>query len=356
MTKKNEQPKSGASDMPVLLQPDNHNKKYDALFVEIDSGQIKLPMFQREFVWEKDQSAKLIDSILKGFPIGTFIFWKTREELRSYREVGNHTLPETPKGDYAQYILDGQQRITSLYAIRKGIRISKDGKEIDYRDIFVCLDHDSENDEQIVVTDQLEGKKYLSVHRLLTSRLTDLLAEFPEEDMLEKIEIYKNKLTNYDFSTITIKDYPIEVACDVFSRINTGGKALTVFEIMVAKTYDEAKKFDLAEQFELLRDGSDDEKECLTTAKFETLPESTIMQCVAAIILKAVRSRDILKIRRDVFIENWEPMRAALFMAIDFVRSELRVPVSHLVPYPALLIPLTYFLTRRAIKNPPTSK
>jgi len=64
-----------------------------------------------EFVWEKEQSSKLIDSILKGFPIGTFIFWKTKEELRSYKEVGNHKLPETDKGDYVQYILDGQQRI-----------------------------------------------------------------------------------------------------------------------------------------------------------------------------------------------------------------------------------------------------
>ncbi|WP_289240825.1 DUF262 domain-containing protein [Delftia sp.] len=58
----------------VLLRPENANKKYEALFLEIDSGQIKLPMFQREFVWDKEQSAKLIDSILKGYPIGTFIF------------------------------------------------------------------------------------------------------------------------------------------------------------------------------------------------------------------------------------------------------------------------------------------
>jgi hypothetical protein len=69
------------------------------------------------------------------------------------------------------------------------------------------------------------------------------------------------KLTNYDFSTITIKDYPIDVACEVFSRINTRGKVLTVFEIMVAKTYDEAQGFDLAERYEVLRDGTDDEKE-----------------------------------------------------------------------------------------------
>lgn len=340
-----------ASDKPVLLQPDNHNKKYEALFVEIDSGQIKLPMFQREFVWEKEQSAKLIDSILKGFPIGTFIFWKTKEELRSYKEVGNHKLPDTDKGDYVQYILDGQQRITSLYAIRKGIRITKDGKEVDYRDIFINLDHDPENDEQIVVTEKIAGKQYVSVHDVLSKPLGTFYKTLSPEQA-ELVETHKYKLTNYDFSTITIKDYPIEVACEVFSRINTGGKSLTVFEIMVAKTYDEAKKFDLAEKYELLRDGSDDDKQCLVSAKFETLPESIIMQCVAAITLRAVRSKDILKIRRDAFIEKWEPMKASLFMAIDFIRSELRVPVSQLVPYPALVVPLVYFFHANGNKKP----
>lgn len=93
----------------------------------------------------------------------------------------------------------------------------------------------------------------------------------------------------------------------------------------------------------MLRDGSDEEKECLTAAKFDTIPESIIMQCVAAITLRTVRSRDILKIRRETFINNWEMIKTALFMAIDFIRSELRVPVSQLVPYPALLVPLTYF-------------
>jgi hypothetical protein len=326
----------------ILLQPDNHNKKYEALFVEIDGGQIKLPRFQREFVWDKEQSAKLIDSILKGFPIGTFIFWKTKEELRSYKEVGNHKLPETPKGDYAQYILDGQQRITSLYAIRKGIRITKDGKEIDYKDIFIDLDYDPDNDEQIVVTEQMNGRQYVSVHDVLSKPLGSFYKALRHEQA-DLIQAYRNTLTTYDFSTITIKDYPIEVACEVFSRINTGGKVLTVFEIMVAKTYHEAQGFDLADRYETLRDGSDDEKECLAAAKFETLPASIIMQCVAAITLKAVRSRDILKIKRDTFITNWEPMKTALFMAIDFIRSELRVPVSQLVPYPATVVPLTYF-------------
>ena len=355
----NDTPKSPtaiAANPPGLLQPDNHNKKYESLFVEIDTGQIKLPMFQREFVWAKEQSAKLIDSILKGFPIGTFIFWKTKEELRSYKDVGNHRLPDTPDGDYVQYILDGQQRITSLYAIRKGIRIRKDGVEIDYKDIFINLDYDPINDEQIAVTERLEKKRYVPVHRVLTCAITDLEDDFPDRQTRKQIETYKNKLTTYDFSTITIKDYPIEIACEVFTRINTGGKTLTVFEIMVAKTYDEKKNFDLAERFEVLRDGSDDEKQCLTAAKFETIPESIVMQCVSAITVRAVRSRDILRIRRERFIEHWEPMKASLFTAIDFIRSELRVPVSQLVPYPAILVSLTYFFHKSANKKPSIGK
>ncbi|NHQ85698.1 DUF262 domain-containing protein [Iodobacter sp. HSC-16F04] len=333
------------AEIHTLLQPENHNKKYESLFVEIDSGQIKLPMFQREFVWEKEQSAKLIDSILKGFPIGTFIFWKTREELRSYKEVGNHTLPETPKNDYVQYILDGQQRITSLYAIRKGIRITKDGKEIDYQDIFINLNGKLDDDEPIVTTEipqDAEQGRYVSVHKLLTKNISDFFGSIPIE-VIPLIEFYKGRLVNYDFSTITIKDYPIEIACEVFSRINTGGKALTVFEIMVAKTYDEAKGFNLADKYDVLRDGSDEDKKCLALTKFETIPNSLIMQCVAAICKRAIRGRDILKIKREDFIAHWVPMTESLFSAIDFIRSELRVPVSHLLPYPALLIPITYF-------------
>ncbi len=147
-------------------------------------------------------------------------------------------MPETPKGDYVQYILDGQQRITSLYAIRKGIRITKDGVEIDYKDIHIDLDYNSGTDEQICVAERQEGKRSVSVHRVLTSAVTDLEDDFPTGDP-KLIEQYKARLTGYDFPSITIKDYPIEIACEVFSRINTGGRPLTVFEIMVAKTYDE---------------------------------------------------------------------------------------------------------------------
>jgi len=338
-------------ELTVLLRPENANKKYEALFLEIDSGQIKLPMFQREFVWDKEQSAKLIDSILKGYPIGTFIFWKTREALRSVKDIGNHSLPETPRGDYAQYILDGQQRITSLYAIRKGLRISKDGKEINYRDIYVNLDYDPLNDEQIVTSQKDEGNIYVSVHDLLTQKIVELFKQ-AGQSKADIIEEYKTKLTTYDFATITIKDYPIDIACDVFSRINTGGKALTLFEIMVAMTYDEAKGFDLALKYDELLDGSDENDKSLTKAKFDTVPAATVLQAVAAIAVDSVRAKDILKIRREKFITNWEPMVSSMFTAVDFIRTKLYVPVSQLLPYASLLVPFTYFFHKNGNKKP----
>lgn len=333
---------TSTGDHKVLLRPENQNKQYEALFQEIDSGQIKLPMFQREFVWDKEQSAKLMDSILKGFPIGTFIFWKTRDVLRSFKEIGNHKLPDTPEGDAALYILDGQQRITSLYAIRKGIRLTKDGKEIDYRDIYINLDYDAQKDEQIVVVSKEDGKTFVSVHDVLTQKMGVFYKSMPPEKA-EILEEYKGKLTTYDFSTIVIKDYPIDIACEVFARINTGGKSLTLFEIMVAMTYDEKRNFDLAEKYEELVDGTEEDDNCLVKAKFETIPESTVMQVVAAITTTSVRGKDILKIKRDDFIKNWEHARSSLFMAVDFVRSELRITASQVVPYPAMFVPLSYF-------------
>lgn len=338
-----------------LLRPENAVKKYEALFLEIDSGQIKLPMFQREFVWDKEQSAKLIDSIIKGYPIGTFILWKTKDTLRSVKDIGNHKLPDTPKGDYAQYILDGQQRITSLYAIRKGIRITKDKKEIDYKDIYVNLDYDPLTDEQIVTSQQEGDKIYVSVHDLLTSDALDFIEDIGKEKA-KKFQEYKTNLTTYDFATITIKDYPIEIACDVFARINTGGKPLTLFEIMVAMTYDEARGFDLSLKYEELIYGSDEVSKSLVRAKFETIPAATVLQAVAAIAVGSIRAKDILKIGREKFITNWDPMVSSMFSAVDFIRTTLHVPVSQLLPYSSLLVPLTYFFFKNGNKRPTESQ
>lgn len=54
---------------------------FNELKVDIERGEIKIPKFQRGFVWEIDKTAKLLDSILRRYPIGSFIFWETNDNL-----------------------------------------------------------------------------------------------------------------------------------------------------------------------------------------------------------------------------------------------------------------------------------
>lgn len=75
----------------------------------------QIPTFQREVVWEKDNVKKLWDSIYKFYPLGSILIWKTDVKLQNHRKVGGHVIggEDFERVQY-QYILDGQQRTTSL--------------------------------------------------------------------------------------------------------------------------------------------------------------------------------------------------------------------------------------------------
>jgi hypothetical protein len=82
---------------------------------QIDSGQIRIPVFQRGFIWDADHVAKLLDSIYKGYPFGSLLFWLTGERLVAERTLGPFGLPDPTKKHPVYYVLDGQQRVTSLF-------------------------------------------------------------------------------------------------------------------------------------------------------------------------------------------------------------------------------------------------
>jgi hypothetical protein len=336
------------SQTPTPKQPENHSKKYAVLFADIDAGRTKLPMFQRDFVWDKSQTAKLIDSILKGFPVGTFILWKTRDRFRHFRELGNLKLPEPPAGDSVQYVLDGQQRITSLYAVRKGLRITRDGRVIDYKDICIDLEANSGAEDEVVYAEAPEARQTISVHDLLSKDVTDFDAYGKAER--RKIHEYRAALTGHDFSVIEIPEYDIDTACEIFTRINTGGKELSLFEIMVAKTFDPDSGFDLEQKYRDLLEGDDEGSKSLTDASFETIPSITILQCVSAHLKDGIRHGDILRLDRQAVIDCWPHVQETIFAAIDHMQSHLGVAVSRILPYPVLLVAFSNFFDRNKLK------
>lgn len=331
--------------------PENVSKKYSILFSAIDEGKMKIPQFQRDFVWDKEQTAKLVDSIIKGFPIGTFIIWKTFEELRYRKNIGNHQLPEVPRGEPIHYVLDGQQRITSLYAVRKGVIVEKDGREIDYKDIGIDLSLDPDDEEPVVFTEK-NNDEWISIFDLLEGDIESLARKYAGEGQLKKISTYKGRLTGYDFSTIEINNYPIDIACEIFTRINTGGTELTLFEIMVAKTFDQEKGFDLAWEYNQLIEAETQTGKALKDANYETIPEATVLQSISGKMVGQARRKDILRLPKIELINAWPEVKKGIFAAVDYLRDQEGIPVSRLLPYNALLVPYSYFFDRNQLKPP----
>ena len=322
---------------------ENAPKNYSTLVTEVTTGQVKIPQFQRQFVWDKASSAKLIDSMVRGYPIGTFIFWRTDEELRAVRNIGNIELPEQEKGEFVNYVLDGQQRITSIFAAIKGEKIEReDGKQEDFSGIYIYLD--AKEEEDVIITDNT-GKAEDSYIRLtdLMEGSFELLASYPKEKHTI-IQKYQNILKGYNFNVINLKDASIDVATEVFTRLNVGGKSLTLFEIMVAKTYDVSSKFDLAEQYQLLATE-------LGKANYENIPTATVLQVVSMLLKKDVKRNTILKLDKKEFIKMWPTAVDCIKKSVDFFRA-YGVTVSRLLPYPALIVPFSYFFFKH--KNNPT--
>ena len=324
--------------------PEPSSSNYNSLVTDIINGQIKIPQFQREFVWDINKSANLIDSIIKGYPIGTFIFWRTNERLRDVRNIGDFTLSNIPDGEYVNFVLDGQQRLTSLFAGLKGLKVKRDGKKEDnFEDIV--LDLNSSDDEKIVKlrSDILEKGSYISIKDLVDGEY-DILETY-SKDHRKKIQKYRETIISYNFSIIIIKEVPIDVATEIFTRINVGGKPLSLFEIMVAKTYDYDKDFDLSKKYQQLI-------EELESAGYETISDATVLQTLSVILKKECTRKTILNLKKDDIIDSWDSTVDSIKKSIDYFKNFYRIPVSQLLPYNALIVPFSYYFFK--MKDKPT--
>jgi uncharacterized protein with ParB-like and HNH nuclease domain len=93
----------------------------EALMAQIDSGDLSLPDLQRPFVWQRSRVRDLFDSLYHGYPAGYFLFWSTPAPVDSHNVAGSQGGPSGLK-----MIVDGQQRLTSLYCVMKGKAIEHD--------------------------------------------------------------------------------------------------------------------------------------------------------------------------------------------------------------------------------------
>ena len=330
----------------LTITPDRY--QFPALISKVEDGTLKLPAFQREFVWPIEKTIDLLDSIARRYPIGTFLLWQTNEKLRSVKEIGGLGLPETPAGENTRYILDGQQRITSLYAATHQV-------EIEGRKYNLCVDLDDrpETEAEYIFRDmEPDGERFVLVSDLLGDdygRLSDSLT--PERR--SRLYTLRERIREYPFSFTLIEGGDLDAVCDIFERVNNSGVDLSVFDLLVAKTWSEdtgapGGGFNLRDEFEGL-------KEELDAIEYDDLAEAEITRLAGALIRDGDCSRKaILDISREEMRSQWPTIRGGISSAVDFIRAGLSVPTSRLLPYSALVVPIAYFFAKG--NKPPNQK
>jgi len=233
--------------------------------------------------------------------------------------------------------------LRSINLLYEGEKVIANKKQVDYSQIYFNLNADIEDDDVIVCdVSQKQPGTYVKVCELLTMSYS-LWSNY-EEKYHKKMENYKDRLREYNFSTITITDVPIDIATDIFTRLNVGGKKLSPFEIMSAKAYDDVIGFDLSVKYaEMIEKW----KQC----GYNTLPSSILLQALSICICGESGRKHILSLEKTDIINNWDIVCAAFDTAIDYFKNYFRIPVSKLIPYEGLLVPFVYFFFRHP-KNP----
>jgi hypothetical protein len=325
-------------------------QKLKHLRAEVEQGQIKVPQFQRDFVWDEQKAADLIDSMLKGYPIGALIYWRTDERLRQVRNLGRIKFDEADIGEKVNYVLDGQQRLTSILSAIYGLSVRlKDGRVRNFEDIWVSLD-DVEDDSPIVFVGKplKAGEHSMMPLPQLWSRQGEYYENCPTEFKSRRNDL-NEQIRDYEIPKVTLINAELSVATEVFSRINTGGQELSVFEIMVAKTYDPEQDFDLVEKF-------DEFHEELTDSGFESIDATDLLQLVTLIIEDDCKKRTILDLNKSDFIAAWPKATEAVRSAVGYIKTAFKVPVSRLLPYSSMVVPIALFFYLNKHKPPKKSQ
>jgi hypothetical protein len=207
------------------------NYPLSKLVEEIDSGEIGLPDIQRPFVWTAAKIRDLFDSMYRGFPVGHVLFWASLREPGD-RRIGLDGKQQAPR----LLIVDGQQRLTSLYAVIKGKPVlTADYREEHIRIAFRPLDGrfevanaTTERDPEYIADISALWSGDRARKRVVRAFLTRLgshrILSVDEQDQLEEAIDRLYDLQSYPFKIIELSDSaPEEDVADVFVRINSKG-------------------------------------------------------------------------------------------------------------------------------------
>ena len=324
-------------------------------------GGFWLPNIQRPFVWDEGQMERLYDSILREYPIGTLLVWKTKSKIRRRKFIDNYKhdikftdfyIPEDDK--IKMLVLDGQQRLQSLFI---GLKGSYDHKELcldvlsgdlvapeDIRYKFRFLNASDINSPWFKFKDIVfTNLEYNKVAKDLISRFDRVLSDQEKE----KIETAVAKISrvfcveeNIAYQEVDSVDntelYQDDDIVEIFIRANAGGTPLGKSDLLfslLSASWEEAD----VQMEELLEE--------LNKNGYGFSRDFVLKSCL--VILNKGASYNITKFRdiqtRNTIIDKWADISGAIKDVKDFLCSKTFIRTDKALPSYLVLIPLIYF-------------
>jgi uncharacterized protein with ParB-like and HNH nuclease domain len=254
--------------------------------IEVHNRRYLLPAIQRELVWEAEQIERLFDSIMRGYPIGSFLFWKvSKEKIKDYQfyeflsEYHERDKRHNPKANISgeeeiTAILDGQQRLTALYLGLKGTYAYKlpykrwnDDKAFPKRKLYLnLLSESKESDVKYdfkFLTDDEAAKRNGNIFWFEVGKILDFNPDNPAElynfliekklsesklagECLFKLSdvLNKNPIINYYLE----EDQELDKVLNIFIRVNSGGTLLSYSDLLLSIATAKWKEKDAREE------------------------------------------------------------------------------------------------------------
>lgn len=235
-------------DIPTIV-------RLQALVANFRGGGLLIPDFQRPFVWDDKQRIRLFDSILKGLPVGSLMIWRTTKSVAVKGEMEGFSLPKAPaEGAVRSYVLDGQQRVFTLFAaLASKAPVSASGER--RWPIYLDLERDQseENGEsrlRLARRDTEPPVTWLPLSAVLDSKRLFAhqrkLEEKHMENLVERVEEVANLIRDYPIALVPILTEDLSLVTQSFQRVNSAGTQMSEAHMLRALTYTES--FDLSAQ------------------------------------------------------------------------------------------------------------
>ncbi len=203
---------------------------------QIDLGSIALPEFQRGYVWSREQVRRLMRSLYQGYPVGSLLMWETKTESADARGDGPLSAGSV------KLLLDGQQRITSLYGIVRGkAPLFFDGDASRFTGLYFNLA--SEEFEFYGPVKMRDDHLWINVTELMQVGVGEFIPRFLDPSFQPQLRTYINRLNaienikkrEFHIDNVTGEDKTVDTVVEIFNEVNSGGTKLSKGDLALAK-------------------------------------------------------------------------------------------------------------------------